>query len=129
MRVGSWFASTSWACSVIAGIHAFQLPLWLSDQSLAKTSQSNTDRWDFDNPPASDLTSHLVFATASSLLQHWPNTRYRNGEAFIIVLYTHCELTTSLQVTPSFQELCLLAPFYITAPRNIKSHPIQNGLP
>jgi hypothetical protein len=29
--------------------------------------------------PALIATGHLVFETTNSLLQHWPNTRYRNG--------------------------------------------------
>ncbi|KAJ7134072.1 hypothetical protein C8R43DRAFT_640074 [Mycena crocata] len=36
--------------------------------------------WDNLNArPGPDTTSHLIFETVNSLLQHWPNTRYRNG--------------------------------------------------
>ncbi|KAH7928226.1 hypothetical protein BV22DRAFT_1083295 [Leucogyrophana mollusca] len=35
--------------------------------------------WPLDEPPAANATGHLVFETINSLLQHWPNTRYRNG--------------------------------------------------
>lgn len=41
----------------------------------------------FEKPDLNDTTSNLIFSTADSLLQHWPNTRYRNGkhsEIFII---------------------------------------------
>ncbi|KAG0697385.1 hypothetical protein DFH29DRAFT_157185 [Suillus ampliporus] len=31
----------------------------------------------------SNRTGNLVFSTASSLLQHWPNTRYRNGHTIV----------------------------------------------
>jgi len=36
-------------------------------------------QWDLDEPPAVNATGNLVFETANSLLQHWANTRYRNG--------------------------------------------------
>ena len=35
--------------------------------------------WDLDAPPAVNATGNLVFETTNSLLQHWPNTRYRIG--------------------------------------------------
>jgi hypothetical protein len=35
--------------------------------------------WDFQGQPDADATGHLIFDTVGSLLQHWPNTRYRNG--------------------------------------------------
>jgi len=36
--------------------------------------------WSFDKKPPINSTSHLIFNTVSSLLLHWPNTRYRNGD-------------------------------------------------
>ena len=33
-----------------------------------------------DKPNLNDTTSNFIFETANSLLQRWPNTRYRNGE-------------------------------------------------
>ncbi|KAJ7728958.1 hypothetical protein DFH07DRAFT_219668 [Mycena maculata] len=33
----------------------------------------------FSTGPDANGTSHLIFDTVNSLLQHWPNTRYRNG--------------------------------------------------
>jgi hypothetical protein len=36
-------------------------------------------QWDLDKPPAVNATGNLVFETTNSLLQHWPNTRYRIG--------------------------------------------------
>ncbi|KAJ7583644.1 hypothetical protein C8J56DRAFT_214620 [Mycena floridula] len=40
--------------------------------------------WDLTLPPHENSTSHLVFASASSFLQHWSNTRYRNGHSIVI---------------------------------------------
>ncbi|KAI6098036.1 hypothetical protein EDD16DRAFT_1491623 [Pisolithus croceorrhizus] len=39
--------------------------------------------WQFDDAPNVNSTSHLVFETVSSLLQHWPNTRMRNGHNIV----------------------------------------------
>jgi hypothetical protein len=35
--------------------------------------------WDFEEGVHPNSTAHLVFDTVNSLLQQWPNTRYRNG--------------------------------------------------
>jgi hypothetical protein len=37
---------------------------------------------DIDAPPDANATGHLIFDTVNSFLQHWPNTRYRNGMLF-----------------------------------------------
>jgi hypothetical protein len=37
------------------------------------------DGWDFATAPPANSTAQLVFSTVQNLLQHWPNTRYRNG--------------------------------------------------
>ncbi|KAJ7100638.1 hypothetical protein B0H15DRAFT_943948 [Mycena belliarum] len=39
--------------------------------------------WDLNTPPHISATGHLVFDTVSSLLQQWPNTRYRNGHSLV----------------------------------------------
>ncbi|KAK7051542.1 hypothetical protein VNI00_004520 [Paramarasmius palmivorus] len=39
--------------------------------------------WDVEIPPHPNTTGHLIFNTAHSLLQNWPNTRYRNGHAVV----------------------------------------------
>jgi hypothetical protein len=36
-------------------------------------------KWDINILPSENATGHLVFQSVSSLLQHWPNARYRNG--------------------------------------------------
>ncbi|KAF9558825.1 hypothetical protein CPC08DRAFT_638474 [Agrocybe pediades] len=41
------------------------------------------DTWDFNEAPSVSATHNLVFDTASSLMQHWPNTRYRNGHNIV----------------------------------------------
>lgn len=39
--------------------------------------------WQLDEPLPANATGHFVFETVNSLLQHWPNTRYRNGHTII----------------------------------------------
>ncbi|KAJ6475731.1 hypothetical protein C8R47DRAFT_666754 [Mycena vitilis] len=41
------------------------------------------DSWDLNDTPNINATGHLVFDTVSSFLQHWPNTRYRNGHNIV----------------------------------------------
>ncbi|KAG0694806.1 hypothetical protein DFH29DRAFT_1006016 [Suillus ampliporus] len=40
---------------------------------------SNPEQWRFDEGPPENATGNLIFDTVNSFLQHWPNTRYRNG--------------------------------------------------
>ncbi|KAJ7454351.1 hypothetical protein B0H11DRAFT_2325177 [Mycena galericulata] len=41
-------------------------------------------RWDdLSVAPDANGTAHLIFDTVNSLLQHWPNTRYRNGHNIV----------------------------------------------
>ncbi|KAJ7128724.1 hypothetical protein C8R44DRAFT_563640, partial [Mycena epipterygia] len=39
--------------------------------------------WNLEATPDINWTGHLIFDTVSSLLQHWPNTRYRNGHNIV----------------------------------------------
>ncbi|KAI5992053.1 hypothetical protein EDC04DRAFT_2872817 [Pisolithus marmoratus] len=39
--------------------------------------------WQLDTPPGINSTGHLIFETVNSLLQHWPNTRMRNGHNIV----------------------------------------------
>jgi hypothetical protein len=39
----------------------------------------SVDDWNLNALPNPNATDHLVFDTVSSLLQHWPNTRYHSG--------------------------------------------------
>ncbi|KIM39318.1 hypothetical protein M413DRAFT_447257 [Hebeloma cylindrosporum] len=41
------------------------------------------DDWDFAKGPTKNSTHNLVFDTVGSFLQHWPNTRYRNGHNIV----------------------------------------------
>ncbi|KAJ7621080.1 hypothetical protein FB45DRAFT_928277 [Roridomyces roridus] len=41
------------------------------------------EAWDLNVAPSINATGHLVFDTVSSFLQHWPNTRYRNGHSLV----------------------------------------------
>ncbi|KAJ7148669.1 hypothetical protein C8R43DRAFT_514042 [Mycena crocata] len=52
--------------------HAAQIPL-----------QIGADSWDLTLLPSLNATHNLIFDTVSSLLQHWPNTRYRNGHSVV----------------------------------------------
>ena len=53
---------------------------YISDTNPIDTSDFDLSLWDFDKPPSANATGHFVFETVNSLLQHWPNTRYRNGK-------------------------------------------------
>ncbi|KAF8194763.1 hypothetical protein K438DRAFT_2127967 [Mycena galopus ATCC 62051] len=45
-----------------------------------RSASSNADlTWDLGASPDTNCTASLIFDTVNSLLQHWPNTRYRNG--------------------------------------------------
>ena len=43
------------------------------------TSAPPAVEWDLDVLPNENATGHLIFETVGSLLQHWRNTRMRNG--------------------------------------------------
>ena len=70
--------------SVLAPSLAAQLPLgsdhhW-HDGNKAVLSNEGLAEWNFNELPNPNDTDHLVFETVYSLLQHWPNTRMRNGK-------------------------------------------------
>ncbi|KAG1870642.1 hypothetical protein DFJ58DRAFT_20379 [Suillus subalutaceus] len=44
---------------------------------------SKIEQWRFDEGPFENATGNLIFDTVHSLLQHWPNTRYRNGHNIV----------------------------------------------
>ncbi|KAJ7248220.1 hypothetical protein B0H12DRAFT_722676 [Mycena haematopus] len=46
-------------------------------------ASAEEDSWNLDVSPNINATGHLIFDTVSSLLQHWPNTRYRNGHNIV----------------------------------------------
>ncbi|KAF8803214.1 hypothetical protein BYT27DRAFT_7195792 [Phlegmacium glaucopus] len=64
----------------------FFLVAWILIQAKARQIPLSTTEhisWDFFEKPSPDSTSHLIFDTVSSFLQHWPNTRYRNGHNIV----------------------------------------------
>ncbi|KAG2366998.1 hypothetical protein BDR07DRAFT_1273059 [Suillus spraguei] len=66
-----------------------------------------TEEWRFDDNPPENATGNLIFDTLHSLLQHWPNTRYRNGHNIVpgvIPTGTLIYHGTSHNTTPSGPE-------------------------
>ncbi|KAE9392261.1 hypothetical protein BT96DRAFT_888117 [Gymnopus androsaceus JB14] len=45
--------------------------------------ENQSDNWDINVSPNENATGHLIFETVSSFMQHWPNTRYRNGHNIV----------------------------------------------
>ncbi|KAJ7449315.1 hypothetical protein FB451DRAFT_1053461 [Mycena latifolia] len=62
---------------------AFLIPFPTSAAQSAQTPFHVDSSWDFDVAPNVSATGHLIFDTISSVLQHWPNTRYRNGHNLV----------------------------------------------
>ncbi|KAF9223839.1 hypothetical protein BS17DRAFT_121483 [Gyrodon lividus] len=75
-----------WVATLIAQhIQAAQVPLGFShsDWQPAAVVDERLANWSLDNLPSPNATGHLVFETVKSLLQHWPNTRMRNGHTIV----------------------------------------------
>ena len=101
--------STLVGCFVLQAL-AVQIPL--GTPSTIESYNSHTDpdpsnldpsHWHLDDPPPANATGHLVFETVNSLLQHWPNTRYRNGEYYhplCPALRTYYDYTPGHAVVP-----------------------------
>ncbi|KAJ3813863.1 hypothetical protein F5876DRAFT_34179 [Lentinula aff. lateritia] len=68
---------------VAAWATLFKLPGSSAPSKNAIVFSTGEQQWDFDVPPAENITGHLIFQSVSSLLQHWPNTRYRNGHTIV----------------------------------------------
>ena len=49
----------------------------IADQ--ATIAEVSGERWNFNIAPSPNATENYIFETVASLLQQWPNTRYRNG--------------------------------------------------
>ncbi|KAG2060803.1 hypothetical protein BDR06DRAFT_947288 [Suillus hirtellus] len=54
-----------------------------NDEPHSYSFGSKTEQWRFDEGPAENATGNLIFDTVHSFLQHWPNTRYRNGHNIV----------------------------------------------
>ena len=74
--VTMWCAAAS-LCAFQRPSHAVQVPL--AAQTGPIDHSGPLANWPLDEPPNVNSTGHLVFETVNSLLQHWPNTRMRNG--------------------------------------------------
>ena len=76
----------SLVASVLVPALAVQVPFgsshrWQDKNRLgAIFGDEDLAEWKLDKPPNPNDTDHLVFETVHSLLQHWPNTRMRNGK-------------------------------------------------
>ena len=68
----------SLVASALVPALAVQVPLVSSHRY--KHSADDRAAWSLDDFPNPNATDHLVFETVHSLLQHWPNTRMRNGK-------------------------------------------------
>ena len=72
--------STLVGCFVLQALAA-QVPLtYLDNLNQSPELGHISGPWNLDDPPHPNATGHFVFETVNSLLQHWPNTRYRNGK-------------------------------------------------
>ena len=70
--------------ALISTLEAAQIPTFVSQQNpevpQAFSLENDPEIWDINVAPNENNTGHLVFETVNSFLQHWPNTRYRNGK-------------------------------------------------
>ncbi|KAG1821195.1 uncharacterized protein BJ212DRAFT_1338202 [Suillus subaureus] len=64
-------------------IGARPLDITNSNPGHLNSISSNSEQWRFDECPPENATGNLIFDTVHSLLQHWPNTRYRNGHNIV----------------------------------------------
>jgi hypothetical protein len=61
-----------WLFFVVERVLTTQVPL-------VPPGYADLGPWNLNEQPTLNATDNLVFDTANSLLQHWANTRYRNG--------------------------------------------------
>ncbi|KAJ7649305.1 hypothetical protein B0H17DRAFT_1022445 [Mycena rosella] len=106
---------------------AISLPyaMLLADQIPLRTDSLGI--WDdLSASPDANETSRLIFDTVNSLLQHWPNTRYRNGHTIVpgtvpvgTLLY-HGRADSSLPAVPEWTAIDPehAFPFCSAPPRN-----------
>ncbi|KAF8071565.1 hypothetical protein FPV67DRAFT_1481796 [Lyophyllum atratum] len=69
--------------AVTAYGHQIPIQLSLKGTGGAPGDETEDTTWDLHRPPGVNSTGNLVFDTVNSLLQHWPNTRYRNGHTIV----------------------------------------------
>ncbi|TFK69282.1 hypothetical protein BDN72DRAFT_840481 [Pluteus cervinus] len=68
--------------SVGAQIPLFSSPI-ATPAKAGPLIEVDAGRWNLSVGRSADSASHLVFDTVASLLQHWPNTHYRNGHNLV----------------------------------------------
>ena len=56
------------------------LAVHVPSQSRLAQPITETEDWNLTSHPHPEFTGHLIFDTVGALLQHWPNTRYRNSK-------------------------------------------------
>ncbi|KAJ3526210.1 hypothetical protein NMY22_g10259 [Coprinellus aureogranulatus] len=69
------------AAALPIAVYSAQIPFH-SDVPEQATGQK---QWKFDVGPSPNATENYIFESVSSLLQQWPNTRYRNGHTIVPV--------------------------------------------
>ncbi|KAG2062666.1 hypothetical protein BDR04DRAFT_878795 [Suillus decipiens] len=82
-----WFALPSLATQVplklLPGLgNASAIARLYNSANLLDLDSLDFSPWQLDEPPPANDTGHFIFETVNSLLQHWPNTRYRNGQSY-----------------------------------------------
>lgn len=83
-----WLAQVLLVLPAVGSVYAAQIPFHLKaalqkEAELPLPVDEFSTKWDFNVKPSVNSTSHLIFDTVSAFLQHWPNTRYRNGHNLI----------------------------------------------
>ena len=103
---------------------AAQVPL--GSTGYHRQDEHNED-WSLGTLPNPNATDHLVFETVHSLLQHWPNTRMRNGKRSVPCL-AFPRTPVPLQAITSSREPFRLAHSSTTARRATSYHRVRNLL-
>ncbi|GBE85924.1 hypothetical protein BKA93DRAFT_744072 [Sparassis latifolia] len=81
MRLVDFALSLSCAAAMV---QAAQIPFGFSPPPEAHVGGDvNLGEWNLSATPPSNATGHWIFDTAGSFLQHWPNTRLRNGHNIV----------------------------------------------
>ncbi|KAJ6579209.1 hypothetical protein DFH09DRAFT_1147796 [Mycena vulgaris] len=76
-----WLTKLALAISLPSALGATQQ---VAFQPIAAENPVLESSWnDLNARPDANTTGHLIFDTVNSLLQHWPNMRYRNGHNII----------------------------------------------
>lgn len=92
-------------------------PVILSGEAFAE--------WNLGKLPNPNNTDHLVFETVHSLLQHWPNTRMRNGKRSAYLSFSR--ICIHLQAITSYRESYQKERFSITVSTTRSYHRVQVG--